>query len=141
MSSARREVIAKHTKKGGAAPDGQAAEGSRPTRTQAPSRARKAPRIADRDTPMPAARRPACRRQRAGRISAAAAAPTPTCKALAPAQARHVTRCRPLTLLDRPKAEQKIDERELMEPRATSEEKCREFSVEGQVVQIHPGPS
>jgi S-DNA-T family DNA segregation ATPase FtsK/SpoIIIE len=46
----------------------------------------------------------------------------------------------PLTLLDAPKAERKIDERELMEGARLLEEKCREFSVEGTVVQIHPGP-
>ena len=46
----------------------------------------------------------------------------------------------PLALLDAPKAQQKIDERELMEGARLLEEKCREFSVEGSVVQIHPGP-
>ena len=46
----------------------------------------------------------------------------------------------PVSLLDAPKAEQKIDERELMESARLLEEKCREFSVEGSVVQIHPGP-
>jgi S-DNA-T family DNA segregation ATPase FtsK/SpoIIIE len=46
----------------------------------------------------------------------------------------------PLALLDAPKAEAKIDERELMEGARLLEEKCREFSVEGSVVQIHPGP-
>ena len=46
----------------------------------------------------------------------------------------------PLSLLDAPKVERKIDERELMEGARLLEEKCREFSVEGSVVQIHPGP-
>jgi S-DNA-T family DNA segregation ATPase FtsK/SpoIIIE len=46
----------------------------------------------------------------------------------------------PLALLDAPKGERKIDERELMEGARLLEEKCREFSVEGSVVQIHPGP-
>lgn len=46
----------------------------------------------------------------------------------------------PLALLDAPKAERKIDERELMDGARLLEEKCREFSVEGSVVQIHPGP-
>jgi S-DNA-T family DNA segregation ATPase FtsK/SpoIIIE len=46
----------------------------------------------------------------------------------------------PLTLLDAPKAERKIDERELMDSARLLEEKCREFAVEGSVVQIHPGP-
>jgi S-DNA-T family DNA segregation ATPase FtsK/SpoIIIE len=46
----------------------------------------------------------------------------------------------PSALLDAAKVEQKIDERELMESARQLEEKCREFSVEGQVAQIHPGP-
>lgn len=46
----------------------------------------------------------------------------------------------PPSLLDAPKAERKIDERELMESARHLQEKCREFSVEGQVAQIHPGP-
>ena len=46
----------------------------------------------------------------------------------------------PLSLLDAPKTERKIDERELMEGARLLEEKCREFAVEGAVAQIHPGP-
>lgn len=46
----------------------------------------------------------------------------------------------PVSLLDAVKTERKIDERELMEGARLLEEKCREFSVEGSVVQIHPGP-
>ena len=46
----------------------------------------------------------------------------------------------PLSLLDAPKIERKIDERELMDSARLLEEKCREFAVEGAVVQIHPGP-
>ena len=46
----------------------------------------------------------------------------------------------PLALLDAPKSEQKIDERELMEAARLLEEKCHEFAVAGSVVQIHPGP-
>ena len=46
----------------------------------------------------------------------------------------------PMALLDAPKTERKIDERELMDGARLLEEKCREFSVEGSVVQIHPGP-
>ena len=46
----------------------------------------------------------------------------------------------PASLLDPPKAERKIDERELMDASRQLEEKCREFAVEGQVAQIHPGP-
>ena len=46
----------------------------------------------------------------------------------------------PLALLDPPQDEQKIDERELMEGARLLEDKCREFSVEGTVEEIHPGP-
>jgi len=46
----------------------------------------------------------------------------------------------PAALLDAPRSERKIDERELMEGARLLEDKCREFSVEGSVVQIHPGP-
>jgi S-DNA-T family DNA segregation ATPase FtsK/SpoIIIE len=46
----------------------------------------------------------------------------------------------PNALLDAPRGERKIDERELMEGARLLEDKCREFSVEGTVVQIHPGP-
>jgi S-DNA-T family DNA segregation ATPase FtsK/SpoIIIE len=46
----------------------------------------------------------------------------------------------PATLLDAPKDQRKIDERELMEGARMLEEKSREFAVEGAVVQIHPGP-
>jgi len=46
----------------------------------------------------------------------------------------------PASLLDAPKMERKIDERELMEAARQLEDKCREFAVEGQVAQIHPGP-
>ncbi len=46
----------------------------------------------------------------------------------------------PLALLDAPKSEQKIDERELMDAARLLEEKCHEFAVAGSVVQIHPGP-
>src|SRR5205823_3051427 len=46
----------------------------------------------------------------------------------------------PLALLDAPKTERKIDERELMDLARLLEEKCREFAVDGAVVQIHPGP-
>jgi S-DNA-T family DNA segregation ATPase FtsK/SpoIIIE len=46
----------------------------------------------------------------------------------------------PLALLDAPKSEHKIDERELMDSARLLEEKCHEFAVAGTVVQIHPGP-
>ena len=58
----------------------------------------------------------------------------------APPKKRGAFTLPPLSLLDAPKVERKIDERELMDSARLLEEKCREFSVEGQVAQIHPGP-
>ena len=46
----------------------------------------------------------------------------------------------PATLLDSPKAVQKFYERVLMDNARLLEGKCREFAVEGSVIQIHPGP-
>ena len=46
----------------------------------------------------------------------------------------------PISLFDSPKAMQTFDERQLMDRAHLLEEKCREFAVEGSVVQIHPGP-
>jgi DNA segregation ATPase FtsK/SpoIIIE, S-DNA-T family len=65
--------------------------------------------------------------------------PEPTTKAPAERRKGEFT-LPPLALLDAPKTERKIDERELMDGARLLEEKCREFNVEGSVVQIHPGP-
>jgi S-DNA-T family DNA segregation ATPase FtsK/SpoIIIE len=65
--------------------------------------------------------------------------PEPTTKAPAERRKGDYT-LPPMALLDAAKTERKIDERELMESARLLEEKCREFSVEGAVVQIHPGP-
>jgi S-DNA-T family DNA segregation ATPase FtsK/SpoIIIE len=65
--------------------------------------------------------------------------PEPTSKAPAERRKGDYT-LPPLALLDASKAERKIDERELMDGARLLEEKCREFAVEGSVVQIHPGP-
>ena len=46
----------------------------------------------------------------------------------------------PAALLDSPKGVQKVDERVLMDNARLLEDKCREFAVEGSVIQIHPGP-
>jgi len=97
-------------------------------------------------TPSPAAARTAAARPPAIRR----AAPTPATPSL-PLGDREVAKAPverrkgdyvmpPLTLLDAAKEAHKIDERELMEAAKLLEEKCREFSVEGTVVQIHPGP-
>jgi S-DNA-T family DNA segregation ATPase FtsK/SpoIIIE len=46
----------------------------------------------------------------------------------------------PLALLDAPRSERQIDERELMDAARQLAEKCHEFAVDGTVAQIHPGP-
>ena len=58
----------------------------------------------------------------------------------APQRRRGAFTSPPAALFDSPKAVQKFDERVLMDNARLLEEKCREFSVEGSVVQIHPGP-
>jgi len=66
--------------------------------------------------------------------------PLPEPVSKTPAERRGAYILPPLALLDAPRTERKIDERELMEGARLLEDKCREFAVEGSVVQIHPGP-
>jgi len=66
--------------------------------------------------------------------------PLPEPERVSPERRKGAYTLPPLALLDAPKGERKIDERELMDGARLLEEKCREFSVEGSVVQIHPGP-
>jgi S-DNA-T family DNA segregation ATPase FtsK/SpoIIIE len=136
---ARREVVAKHAKR-------LAAETAETT----PRPVRVARDAQDADRPAMPAAAPA---------PAPAAAPTPpvvTAKRPAPVTQSLLPDAEPAkppaprrqgafilppaSLLDPPKGERKVDERELMDAARQLEEKCREFSVEGQVVQIHPGP-
>jgi S-DNA-T family DNA segregation ATPase FtsK/SpoIIIE len=147
----RREVIAKHTKK--AAESGGGPEVREPKRTEKPA----APRITATVSPAPEIRpEPPVAR---GSRTAPPVAPPPPAKRGKPivtpalplaepeSTARGVAERRlggytlpPAALLDAPRVERKIDERELMENARLLEEKCREFAVEGSVVQIHPGP-
>ena len=141
----RREVIAKHTKRGTASPEAlKAAE--RPVR-QDPVPARRLVRDDDdmvhggagasRATPPVVKRVPA----RQAPASPPLPLPDPEPVSRGPIERRlGGYTLPPGALLDPPKAERKIDERELMESARLLEEKCREFSVEGAVVQIHPGP-
>jgi S-DNA-T family DNA segregation ATPase FtsK/SpoIIIE len=179
----RREVIAKHTRKGSPAladataaaraplPPAEPVPSSvKPTKKRGPagdeerpaeglaaraSRAvAKAFRRADRhtdDQPEPAAGAPATAFGSAKsfappkppKVSLPAPLPLsdPEPIAKAPAERRKGDYALPpAALLDAAKTERKIDERELMDGARLLEEKCREFSVEGSVVQIHPGP-
>ncbi len=140
----RREVVAKHTKKAGAAPDvnvGGADAGS----IAGPSRVVRKRDADEGQVPLPVtgSARPAAA-AKPPKVSLPApplplADPEPGTKA--PAERRKGEHALPpLALLDAPKTERKIDERELMDGARLLEEKCREFAVEGSVVQIHPGP-
>jgi S-DNA-T family DNA segregation ATPase FtsK/SpoIIIE len=130
---ARREIIAKHAK--------PVVAGAKPGRTPVPENDEppaRATRPIESDPTAPPARPspPVVARKKAE------AAPLPLAEEpRAPAQRRKgAFTLPPASLLDAPKAERKIDERELMESAHLLAEKCREFSVEGQVAQIHPGP-
>ncbi len=165
----RREVIAKHTRKGTVVPEVVA-------RPERPAERAAKPRAADGSEPVArrlraegvsaslAEARVDHERAEAGSVSRAsseepaAAPPKPAPRpkvnlptpllladpepvAKAPAERRKGDyTLPPVALLDAPKTERKIDERELMDGARLLEEKCREFSVEGNVVQIHPGP-
>ena len=167
----RREVIAKHTKKGtivaadatvarpapsiaeSPAAKGAAASampGNTPAARAKSALARAFSRSKDKDAAAPAAASPTV--ASAGPKSfapprppkvVAPSLPLPDPEPLtnAPAERRKGEYALPpVSLLDNVKTERKIDERELMESARLLEEKCREFSVEGSVVQIHPGP-
>jgi S-DNA-T family DNA segregation ATPase FtsK/SpoIIIE len=128
----RKNVIAKHVKTGpGIGDRGPAGNGTGPrilepgSRVSAPGSAR---------VPDPASRIPVV-----GRKPVEESLPVPEPAKPAPRRQGSYT-LPPASLLDAPKAERKIDERELMESARQLEEKCREFAVEGQVAQIHPGP-
>ena len=130
---ARREVITKQTRKAAATKgDGSSADeaAARPARISKPAAAESATPPGPRQTPVVAQKR-----------HESPPLPLTEPELKGPAQRRQGTfTLPPMTLLDASKAERKIDERELMESARLLEEKCREFAVEGQVAQIHPGP-
>jgi DNA segregation ATPase FtsK/SpoIIIE, S-DNA-T family len=140
----RREVIAKHTKKGGVPPEIKAPPVPVPAKAEQPPKA--PPKIAEN---APAAApvfgsvraQPPARPPKVNMPAPALPLPDPEPVTKAPAERRKGDYALPpLALLDAPKTERKIDERELMDGARLLEEKCREFAVEGSVVQIHPGP-
>jgi DNA segregation ATPase FtsK/SpoIIIE, S-DNA-T family len=128
----RREIIAKHTKKAAAAAlKVEKESAAKPAAVAAERDADEAPRGALAPPTAPAV----VARKRPEAVLPLSE-PEP-----AKAQRRQgAFTLPPSSLLDAPKAEQKIDERELMESAKQLGEKCREFAVEGQVAQIHPGP-
>ena len=158
----RREVIAKHTKKGTPLPAFATAPPPKPEVSGVPKRREEGPEgtLDEQDDALNQEWRPAL-----GGLRSASAAirpkgdatkpdaakpkvavpplplsdPEPIAKAPAERRKGDYT-LPPLALLDAPKTQRKFDERELMERARLLEEKCREFSVEGSVVQIHPGP-
>ena len=140
----RRDVIAKHAKRGTASPEAlKAAE--RPMRPEPSPARRPASEDADDDVMRGTARAtpPVVKRAtpRSTPVSPPLPLPDPEPISRGPVERRMGGyTLPPAALLDPPKAERKIDERELMESARLLEEKCREFSVEGAVVQIHPGP-
>ena len=140
----RREVIAKHAKKAGV-PAEVVAERA-PLLSKAPRR--EAPPPKSRPSPgaeesLPTATsRPSAAKESRARVTTP---PLPLSEPDPPSRAPIERRLGgfslpPAALLDAPRTERKIDERELMEGARLLEEKCREFAVEGSVVQIHPGP-
>jgi DNA segregation ATPase FtsK/SpoIIIE, S-DNA-T family len=159
----RRDVLAKHARKGTAAPEvarlptaaaapaGAIDRPTKPTRGR-PEPARDADVFDDDDDDDEAAPPPHAPSIGAPRAAAPRPPklnvpapplplPEPESTSKAPAERRKGEYALPpLALLDAAKIERKIDERELMEDARLLEEKCREFAVEGSVVQIHPGP-
>jgi S-DNA-T family DNA segregation ATPase FtsK/SpoIIIE len=138
----RLEVIAKHVKKGTAPPEMLKAAVERAARPEpvATTPAEETPRAA---VPQAAARvtPPVVQKRAKPPVPAPLPLPDPEPIGRVPAERRlSGYTLPPSALLDPPRAERKVDERELMESARLLEEKCREFAVEGAVVQIHPGP-
>ena len=129
---ARRELLARQVRKGAPVVSSERDESDLAPRPVKPSRPEPA---ADAPPARPAPPVVARKKPEAPQL------PLPEPEPLkAPAQRRGQFTLPPASLLDAPKAERKIDERQLMDASRQLEEKCREFSVEGQVAQIHPGP-
>jgi S-DNA-T family DNA segregation ATPase FtsK/SpoIIIE len=140
----RREVIAKHAKKGAAPPEINTAavaesSASKPGRKRVDEEAETVPAKAPVFGGLKSFSPPKPPKVSVPTAPLPLSDPEPMTKAPAERRKGEYT-LPPLALLDAPKTERKIDERELMDGARLLEEKCREFSVEGAVVQIHPGP-
>jgi S-DNA-T family DNA segregation ATPase FtsK/SpoIIIE len=132
QNQARREVVARHTKKT------SPASGDKPAAATAPARRAAAP-AAPPDDERPPRPEPAVVARRRPEMAPPLPLPEPEPARAVPRRQGAYT-LPPPSLLDPPKGERKVDERELMDSARQLEEKCREFAVEGQVAQIHPGP-
>jgi S-DNA-T family DNA segregation ATPase FtsK/SpoIIIE len=138
----RRDVIAKHAKQAGAAAFMKTAEAAETAGTalRRPKATPDEVDSGDDDEPE----KPRVRPSKPPKVTApppVTPPPDPVSTSKAPAERRKGEYALPpVALLDAPKTERKIDERELMDGARLLEEKCREFAVEGAVVQIHPGP-
>jgi S-DNA-T family DNA segregation ATPase FtsK/SpoIIIE len=150
----RREVIAKHVKKGTASPEVLKAAAERVARPEPAAKGKPSKPAADDEEdddddtvispsrlgPLLRGTPPVVKRGKAP-IAPPLPLTDPEPIGRGPAERRlSGYTLPPASLLDPPRAERKVDERELMEAARLLEEKCREFAVEGAVVQIHPGP-
>ncbi|MCL4811372.1 MAG: DNA translocase FtsK [Vicinamibacteraceae bacterium] len=146
----RQEIVRKHIDRGMPADEAEsrAAAARAPARRPRPERAE--PLLDDepaparpgatlRPSPAPALNVAPPRREPA-RAAASLPLAEPETLGPTPAEKKGVYTFPPLTLLDAPRGERKFDERELMEAARLLEDKFREFAVDGNVVQIHPGP-
>jgi DNA segregation ATPase FtsK/SpoIIIE, S-DNA-T family len=145
----RREVVAKHTRRSA---QESADRGAAPARVLEPERPVQPPAVGGaqvtnggRAPSAPAAdlrpAAPAPPQKRPPVVAAPAARTEPELPLRAPAERKKGGfALPPLALLDAPRSERQIDERELMDAARQLAEKCHEFAVDGTVVQIHPGP-
>ncbi|MBY0494146.1 MAG: DNA translocase FtsK [Cyanobacteria bacterium] len=140
----RREVMVKYGKKDTPAviakPEKKTAKIEKPERIEVPVAAREKT-ASRREDPMPApaaAAPPVVQKKAVARTPVSAPLPLPEPERVERRLGSYSLP--PTSLLDPSKPESKIDERELMDAARLLEEKCREFSVDGSVVQIHPGP-
>jgi len=140
----RQDVIKKHLEKGTSKATIAKATAEAPLRRAEAQKRAVAPAPEPAKPPTAgraASKSPAINRRTPAPGGVALPLPPSESSAKAPAERRKGTfTLPPLALLDPPRGERKVDERELMDGARLLEDKCREFSVEGSVLQIHPGP-
>ncbi|HYE88368.1 MAG TPA: DNA translocase FtsK 4TM domain-containing protein, partial [Vicinamibacterales bacterium] len=140
----RRDVMVKYGRKDApvvSKPDKKPVKSDKPSPEPVLARERAASRKSDDDEPAPvrtAASPPVVQKKGVSRTPITPPLPLPEPERVERRLGSYTLP--PTSLLDPAKPESKIDERELMDSARLLEEKCREFSVDGSVVQIHPGP-